>query len=156
MRRNYTLALALVLGTLAAWGTAAELTGSWPQWRGPERTGISPEQGLLASWSESGPPLEWQVEGLGKGYASVAVSDDKIFAMGKRGGSEFLIALKREDGSELWAAEVGSGSHSNCTPTFDGELVYGVGLKGDLVAVNADSGEIVWRKNFASDLLTLF
>jgi hypothetical protein len=27
----------------------------WPQWRGPQRTGISAETGLLQEWSAQGP-----------------------------------------------------------------------------------------------------
>ena len=29
----------------------------WPQWRGPNRDGISQEKGLLRSWSSAGPKL---------------------------------------------------------------------------------------------------
>ena len=35
------------LGTARAQPTPV---GEWPQWRGPERTGISRETGLLKSW----------------------------------------------------------------------------------------------------------
>ena len=31
----------------------------WPQWRGPDRNGISPETGLLKTWPKAGPPLAW-------------------------------------------------------------------------------------------------
>ena len=33
----------------------------WPQWRGPNRDGLSPEVGLLRQWPASGPRLLWQV-----------------------------------------------------------------------------------------------
>ena len=46
----------------------------WPQWRGPERDGISKEADLLTEWPAGGPPLVWKVTGLGDGYASVAVA----------------------------------------------------------------------------------
>src|SRR5688500_2155385 len=39
--------------------------GEWPQWRGPNRDGISTETGLLDSWPKEGPPLLWKVGGLG-------------------------------------------------------------------------------------------
>ena len=32
----------------------------WPQWRGPNRDGVSPAQGLLEKWPEDGPKLAWK------------------------------------------------------------------------------------------------
>jgi outer membrane protein assembly factor BamB len=125
--------------------------GDWPQWRGPHRDGISSETGLLAEWSEEGPPLAWKVKGLGKGYSSVSIAGGKIFTMGRRGNGEMLMALDAKNGNELWATEIGTGDHSNCTPTVDGDLVFGVGLKGDLVCVEAATGKLVWKKNYGQD-----
>src|SRR5215208_2700962 len=45
----------------------------WPQWQGPDRTGVSKETGLLQQWPATGPPLLWSVSGLGAGYGSLAV-----------------------------------------------------------------------------------
>ena len=39
--------------------------GDWPQFRGPERTGISEETGLLREWPADGPQLVWRVDELG-------------------------------------------------------------------------------------------
>ena len=39
----------------------------WPQWRGPNRDGISAEKGLLKEWPKGGPPLAWQAKGAGEG-----------------------------------------------------------------------------------------
>ena len=39
----------------------------------------------------------------------------------------------------------------NCTPTVDGNLVYGITIDGDLLCAQVASGEEVWRKNFAKD-----
>ena len=59
--------------------------GNWPQWRGPNRDGRSPEMGLLDKWTQDGPPLLWQAEGLGSGYSSVAIAGGKIFTLGLQG-----------------------------------------------------------------------
>ena len=71
--------------------------------------------------------------------------------MGRRGKREQLIALDARDGSELWAADVGQGRHCNSTPTIDGEFVYALGLAGDLICAEVETGREVWRKNFAKD-----
>jgi outer membrane protein assembly factor BamB len=127
------------------------VTTDWPQWRGPKRDGISTETGLLDQWPADGPPIVWQARGLGDGYASVSVAGGKVFTMGKRSGREFLIALDAANGRELWATEVGGGDHSNCTPTVDGNLVFAVGLNGDLMCADANTGAEKWRSNFGRD-----
>lgn len=123
----------------------------WPQWRGPQRTGISEETGLLQSWPEGGPPLAWRVQGLGQGFSSVAVVDGKILTLGKFNADTKLIALKEADGSMLWSTTVGGGGAPNCTPTVDGNLVYALSHGGDLLCAELATGREVWRKNFGKD-----
>lgn len=122
----------------------------WPAWRGPNRDAISPETGLLGEWTEEGPPLLWQAEGLGKGYASISIAAGRIYTMGQRQKACYLTGLDLKDGSELWATEVGKGS-PNCTPTVDGNLVYALSRDGELLCAKADSGEVVWRKSYSGD-----
>jgi len=124
---------------------------SWSQWRGPNREGISYESGLLTSWPESGPPVAWQSSGLGGGYSSVAIADGRIITLGKFGGETRMVAVSLADGSKLWDAPVGGGDAPNCTPTIDGDLVYGLSHGGDLVCVETATGKEVWRKSFPGD-----
>lgn len=126
----------------------------WYQWRGPLRDGVSRESGLLDQWPDDGPPKLWSARGLGSGMSSVAISGDRIYTMGKKNGKTQLLCLKLEDGSAVWAAEVGSGGDPNCTPTIDPEanLVFGLTHGGDLLCAKADTGEAVWRKNYKKDL----
>lgn len=148
-RFGLLFAVLLIAATSAA---AAELnTNDWPQWRGPNRDGMSPQKGLLDKWSEDGPPVLWQTKGLGKGFASVAVAGGKIFTLGTRDKEERLTCLDDKDGKELWSIVIGAGDHSNCTPTVDGDRVYGVGLKGDLVCASIADGKLLWKKNFETD-----
>jgi outer membrane protein assembly factor BamB len=128
-------------------------TPEWPQWRGPNRDGVSTEKGLLQKWAPAGPPLAWKASGLGKGLASVALSGGRIYTMGKRKGAQLLLALDAKDGRELWAAVVREKGNEDphCTPTFDGERVYAIGPQGDFVCVTADTGKELWRKSFTSD-----
>ena len=123
----------------------------WPQWRGPLRNGLSLETGLMDKWSDQGPPILWQAQGLGSGYSSVAVTGGRVFTMGKRQGGEHLIALNATDGQEVWSTLVGRGDPSNCTPTVDGDLVFALGFDGDLLCANANTGQAMWRKNYAKD-----
>jgi hypothetical protein len=56
---------------------------------------------LLKEWPEPGPPLVWQVEGLGTGFGGPSVTGDKIFVMGRRDGKDHIIAMNATDGSIL-------------------------------------------------------
>ena len=55
----------------------------WPQWRGPNRDGISQEKGLLKEWAGEGPKLLWKIEDAGSGYSTPAVQPKHSQAMEK-------------------------------------------------------------------------
>lgn len=124
---------------------------SWTSWRGPMRDGISGETGLQSQWPEGGPKLEWQVNGLGNGFSSVAIANGRIITMGKIDGSSHVVALSQEDGSKLWQTSISGGNNPNCTPTIDGNRVYALTNNGNLACLDVESGEILWKKNFAAD-----
>ena len=123
----------------------------WPQWRGPDRTGVSQESGLLREWPEGGPQLVWLNRTAGIGYSSFAVVDGRLFTMGAEGEKEFLMAVNTENGQELWRAEIGElltnnwGDGPRGTPTIDGQLVYALSGQGNLVCANVEDGHIVWQ-----------
>lgn len=126
--------------------------GTWKQWRGPNRDGVSRESGLVNKWTEEGPPVVWKATELGSGYSSVSIDGDRLFTMGKFGDETKLIAVDSADGKVLWSTRVGTGGDGpNCTPTADGELVYAISFAGDLLCARADNGDEVWRKNFGAD-----
>src|SRR5262249_21331281 len=82
-RRTLFVALAVLLA--AGRPAAAQLKaapGDWPAWRGPDRTGLSPETGLLKEWPQGGPKLLWTAKGLGDGYSTPALAGGRIYLMG--------------------------------------------------------------------------
>ncbi|MBA2112985.1 PQQ-binding-like beta-propeller repeat protein [Bremerella alba] len=129
----------------------------WPQWRGPNRDGVSSETQLKAKWSKDGPPLVWQVNQLGDGYGAVSVADGMIFLVANEGlDNELVKALDATNGQVLWATRIGKVGNpdqkpsypaARSTPTFDGDMVYVLGSDGDLVGLKSRSGEVVWQKN---------
>lgn len=134
-------------------------TGDWPAWRGPQRTGLSQETGLLKAWAEEGPELLWKATGLGEGYATPSVSGKLIYEMGNRDQQEWLYALDRTNrGKEVWALALGPVRHGGggypgprSTPTVDGDLVFALGLNGDLVCCNARTGDLVWKHDLVGE-----
>ena len=74
----------------------------WPQWRGIERNGVSPETGLANSWPAAGPPLVWKAQGLGEGYAAFSIAGGRLFTQGQRGDQEFVLAIDVKTGKKIW------------------------------------------------------
>jgi outer membrane protein assembly factor BamB len=141
-------------------GKAADRApGHWPQWRGPDRTNVSRELGLLPQWPEGGPPLAWEASGLGEGVASVAVTGGRVFTFGYRGEDERVTALDEATGKKLWDARIGPAVKENplmrwmCqrTPTVDDDRLYALTARGELVCLRAADGSEVWRKDYPKD-----
>jgi outer membrane protein assembly factor BamB len=79
--------------------------GDFPQWRGPNRDGISSDTDLLKEWPEDGPKKLWQVDTVGVGYSSVVVKDGRLITQGDLDGVEHIIAVDIKDGGTLWAVQ---------------------------------------------------
>lgn len=131
----------------------------WPQWRGPNRDGISRESGLAVAWPAEGPKLLWTVHGLGEGFSTPSVVGSKLLTMGNREGREYVAALDlTRNGVVQWSTSLGDVRHKGAgypgprsTPTVDGDRVYALGLNGDLVCLELASGRIVWRRDLVAD-----
>ncbi|HXE53496.1 MAG TPA: hypothetical protein VN541_10795, partial [Tepidisphaeraceae bacterium] len=128
----YTALIGVCL--LAAMNLAAPSEASdWPQWQGVNRDAISNEQGLLQEWPKGGPPLAWQIKGLGGGYSAPSIAAGRIFGMSHRGSDEVVWALSETDGKTLWTTPIGQVASQSmpqghegpgCTPTVDGDRLY--------------------------------
>jgi outer membrane protein assembly factor BamB len=132
--------------------------GDWPQWRGPNRDGVSAETGLLSAWPEGGPRRLYSTAGLGVGFSSLAVTGGRIYTMGDRAGGQFVIALDAATGREVWATRIGSRYQSpddfngpRGTPTVDGDLLFAIGTDGQLVCLETATGRERWRKRLDAD-----
>src|ERR1051325_2201513 len=107
MKAAFRFLTVVVLFALAASLCAAPT--DWPQWRGPDRDGLSKEPGLLKDWPKQGPPLAWKATGVGKGYSTVSVVGDRIFTIGDLDDGTQVIALNAKNGKILWTAKLGKG-----------------------------------------------
>jgi outer membrane protein assembly factor BamB len=133
----------------------------WPQFRGPHRDGISKETGLKKEWPEGGPKLVWQKKDVAEGWGSVAVVGDTIYLLGSHGTEEEAVtAYKTSDGAQVWTTKIGAVGKPNqnpkypgarSTPTIDHDVAYVLGSDGDLVALDANKGEVKWKKNLRTD-----
>lgn len=154
--RIINLRFAVITGVLllcASVNSFAQSNIDWPQWRGPNRDGISKETGLLKEWPKDGPPIVWKTSGAGRGYSSLAVSNGRIYTMGLRGDKEFIVAFDVATGKEVWATQNGNafrndrGDGPRGTPTVDGDRLYALGGGGDLSCLDVKTGKVVWTMN---------
>jgi outer membrane protein assembly factor BamB len=150
--------LALSLAVLAAGRAAQAPAAEWPQWRGPDRTGVSRETGLQQQWSEGGPRLLWSVNGAGGGYSTPSVAGGRIYGMGYHNDEEVVWARNAETGQSLWSVpiaeanpHVGYGDGSRSTPTVVGDHLFVVGVSGDVVCLRTEDGALAWRRNLVSE-----
>jgi outer membrane protein assembly factor BamB len=171
--RLLTLSLALPAALLLIWfsvnassdtvgysappNTVPSGPSDWPQWRGPERNGVSKDTGLSKQWPSSGPQRAWSISSLGEGYGSLAIKGDRIFVQGTSGSSSVVFCLNRADGKTVWSAALGSkvtegrGNGPRSTPTVDNDRVYALTENGDLACLSAPDGSPVWRKNILKE-----
>lgn len=154
MRRLLTAAALFAVCT-AVPGAAPDT--DWPQWRGPNRDGVSTETGLLKQWPSGGPQVAWTATGLGKGYGSIAVHGDRAYVQGTIGSSSAVFALKRADGKQLWVRALGKsldqdkGGGPRGTPTVDGDVLFALSEAGDLACLRLADGSVVWTRNILAD-----
>ncbi|MFO0844371.1 MAG: PQQ-binding-like beta-propeller repeat protein [Gemmataceae bacterium] len=133
--------------------------GHWPQWRGADRRNVSHERGLLKRWPENGPPLAWRAKGLGDCPGTVAVAGGTVYALGYVGDEERVTALDEADGKARWAARIGPAVKENSvmrwlsqrTPLVEGDRLYAVTARGDLVCLRTPGGKELWRKSYVKD-----
>lgn len=131
-----------------------EVSPGWKDFRGPERSGVSRQPGLLRSWPESGPKVIWQ-RALGEGFSGISVAGDLACTGFAVEEDEFLGCFKVADGELVWRERIGKkfyeefGNGPRATPTIDGDAVYGLSSDGLLVAAGLADGKVLWKVDLA-------
>jgi outer membrane protein assembly factor BamB len=132
----------------------------WPQWRGPNRDGLSPETTLLTDWPADGPRVLWK-QPIGRAFSAVVVANGRLYTTEEEPGEpphfEAVVCRDARDGHEIWrfhyaneySERFGSGPRS--TPAVDGDLVYAVGPTGIFHCLRADTGAKVWRHDLMEE-----
>jgi outer membrane protein assembly factor BamB len=134
------------------------LGDDWPQFRGPNRDGISHETGLLKRWPEEGPRLLWSAaEDLGTGYSSAAIAGGIVYVTGLIGKEGVLFAFGldgRLEWKKVYGPEwTGSWPGTRSTPTIDKERIYILSGHGAVYCCNARTGKKIWSRDVAKEYL---
>lgn len=148
---------AALAGAAGGGDASASCDGSWTRFRGPRMDGRYCDEGVLLEWGAEGPPLLWK-HGVGGGHASFVVADDRAFTIEQRGEEEVVVAYDLWSGEERWThgwkarfRELVGGEGPRATPTWDAGRLYALGAAGELRALEASSGALLWRRNILAD-----
>ena len=115
----------------------------WPQWQGPDRTGVSKETGLLQQWPRGGPAARLVDVGPGRGLRIARGQGRSHLRPGaERCREHQCSSLNRADGKVVWTKSLGRGGSNDRgpgprgTPTLDGDRLYVLTENGDLACLN--------------------
>jgi outer membrane protein assembly factor BamB len=133
---------------------------SWPRWGGPAGDFTVEVDGLADTWPVEGPPQLWS-RPLGGGYSAIAADRGMLFTMYRDGDDDVAIALRADDGSEVWshryaaptreANQTQFGSGPNATPLVLDDRVVTLGYTGWLHCLNRETGEVLWSHELIRD-----
>jgi len=155
MLRRY-LVCTLILSFTLTLASAAD----WPQWRGPNRDGISKDTGLLQEWPKDGPAIRWKAADLGPGYSSPVIVKGKLYIQSTKGQDELTYCLDEKNGKIVWESKAIGAVGKNrgpdypgtrSTPTVDGDRLYCLASAGQLTCLELLSGKEIWRKDLVKD-----
>jgi outer membrane protein assembly factor BamB len=141
-------------------GAGATLAAAnWPQWRGPELNGVSPERGLPSTWTQV-ENVAWKLAMPSRSGATPIVWNDTIFlnvALNPTAGDLELWSVDRSSGAIKWKRPMGGGNHvqrkqnmSSPSPVTDGTAVWVMTGTGILKAFDFKGAEL-WMRDIQKD-----
>ena len=125
------------------------------EWR-YDRTGVyANETGLLKSWSQNGPEMLWYYDGLGEGHSSVGIASNKVYVTGMSDGKGYLYVfdltgklLNKKMYGDEWTTNY---TGTRATPIINHGKIYVMSGAGDLVCLDENKLDVVWKRNIFAD-----
>ena len=158
LRRSSILFFCLACLTLAQQIGSA---GDWPDWRGPDRDGVSREKGLPEKWSLGGQNLAWKAPYGGR--STPVVLGDHLYLQNTAGKGETeqerILCLNADTGKLLWEyrfnvfqSDVPAHRVGWASPVADPETgnVYVFGVNNLLTALTKD-GKKLWERSITEE-----
>ena len=151
----------LVCSTSVLFAQQIGSVGDWPDWRGPDRNGVSREKGLLDKWSLSGQNLAWKAPYGGR--STPVILGDHLYLENTAGSGaneqERLMCFNADTGKLLWEyrfnlfqSDVPAHRVGWASPAADPETgnVYSFGVNNLLTALSKD-GKKLWERSITEE-----
>lgn len=136
-------------------GKILNLPGVWPQFRGPDRSAISPER--LATWGAAGPKQLWTID-CGEGYAGASVRSGRVYLMDYDDSKKenALRCLSLADGREIWRYAYTMPVKRNhgmtrTIPAVAEKHVVAMDPKCNVLCLDNLTGELKWQINLVRE-----
>jgi outer membrane protein assembly factor BamB len=132
---------------------SAAHAADWPQWRGPELRGTSPEKGLPVRWSAQ-ENVAFRLALPGHSAATPIVLGDRVFVTVPEGDTVSLWAVDRRTGTVAWKRPLGPAAGeahrkhnmSSPSPVSDGSRIVAMTGTGVLKAFDL-AGKELWTRD---------
>jgi len=130
------------------------IASNWPQWRGPEGTGISSERNLPLRWGTN-ENVRWRAPLPERGNSTAIVWGQRVFITQAEGNRRTVMCFNRADGKLLWKSgvthaekEVSHETNPICSasPVTDGERVIVSFGSAGLYGYDFDGKEL-WHRD---------
>jgi outer membrane protein assembly factor BamB len=134
-------------------GMGASQEGSFPQFLGPDRSGVLAGIPLRRDWDGSPPRAVWR-QPIGLGWSAFAVSGRHAITQEQRREEELIVCYELQTGHALWAhtnhvrfSESLGGDGPRATPTIRQGRVYAMGATGILDCLEEATGRLIWTRD---------
>jgi len=151
-RYNAAMSRTLLLSLIAV----ALWAGNWPQWRGPDMNGISPEKNLPLRWTTE-ENVSWKLAMPSRSGATPIVWGEQIFLNVADGDNLELWCVDRNKGAVVWKGPLAGGNYrinkqnmSSPSPVTDGSNIWVLTGTGILKAFDL-SGKQIWARDIQKE-----
>jgi outer membrane protein assembly factor BamB len=132
----------------------------WPQWRGPNRDGITRDFSAPSNWPAS-LKENWRIT-VGEGHSSPVAAEDRVYLLTRQEEDEVVLCVDSASGKEIWkasypaaytmnSAATGHGKGPKSTPVLSGGKLFTFGINGVLSCFDTKTGKVKWRREFSKE-----
>ena len=138
--------------------TALPLTGSWPQFRGPQRNNVAVyDQPLARQWPAGGPPPLWRIP-VGEGHAGAAIHQGRVYLVDydRERQEDAIRCLSLADGRDIWRYSYPvkvkrNHGMSRTVPAVNDQYLVTLGPKCHVHCLEALTGRLIWKHDLVRE-----
>lgn len=128
----------------------------WPQFRGPNGDGTSPETGLNKDWYKKPPQQLWRIALTDKGFGGLSAAAGKVFYVDHQLDQDIIHAVDINTGKDKWTSKctnMGTPNYgfTRATPAFANGKLYTLSRHAVLVCLDAETGTQLWNHDLLNE-----